>query len=224
MDDEAYNAFRANFAYVQLVAGLLVPMSVALVGWLLNKNITRLETRLNRSESIRKQRVDLYNEIRGELNTIFCSAFAVGNWRNVCPPSVISKKRYVDGHFFSAIGFWSANTISCYNDFMDACFRVYGGPGTVVKLRVRLSKFQEAFGERWQEEWARHFLSDEERIEGLLADGVKGTASYSQDLVLPRFAALMSAFAEDLGTEINADLIVASLKRPEPDHAQKLET
>ena len=218
MDDEAYNAFRANFAYAQLIASLLVPLSVALVGWLLNKNISQLETRLSRSEALRQQRVALFGELRGDLNTIFCSAFAVGNWRQVPPPSVIETKRRIDGSFFSSIGFWSAETITAYTEFMGGCFRVYSGPNIVVKLRARKSKFQEAFGDRWQEEWEAHFLSDEQRTQGLFADGIRVADSYTQDLVLPRFAALMAAFSEDLGTGIDPAVIMRSLKRPAPDN------
>lgn len=225
MTDEAYNLFQSKFNIWELIVGALVPLSVVVVGLFVNRGIKKLESELQRSQSLITKRVEIFENLRAPLNRIFCACYYVGDWRKVTPPEVLAAKRTCDEIFFSHIAFWSQEVALQYRAFNDVCFAAFRGKGLHAVLLADVENYVQAFGDTWNDSWRANFVTVEEREAWLKRHNASAKPlvdiSYSQDIVLPRYAALMKALAEDFGAKSSDKAIIEAMARRADDDVKK---
>jgi hypothetical protein len=80
---------------VQAISAIATPILVAALAFYLTR-------RQDRSNELLKARIDYYNELAPDLNTLMCYLTFIGPWRDIPPPAIIELKRRVDQRFFCA--------------------------------------------------------------------------------------------------------------------------
>lgn len=116
----------------------VIAIIVLVAGWLINRQLSRIESRQRSAATLLSKRLEIFSSISGDVNKIFCASAYVGGWLDVSPKEILAAKRSCDSKFFGEVAFWDAEVIESYKAFSDACFATFQGPGKSAKLRADL--------------------------------------------------------------------------------------
>lgn len=143
---------------VKILASLLTPIVVALVGYLIQQQIAG-QQQVCAQQRIVERRLQVYDTIRIGLNRIYCFVEDVGTYKEDNPETIIGFKRRIDETMHSQRALWATDTFRAYLDYMNAAFAPYeGGVGTDAKIRT--SDREKNVGiPGWKEEWSRERLT-----------------------------------------------------------------
>jgi len=167
----------------KLIAGLLTPTVLAILGVFLGRLNKRYEHVQWRSQKLIEKRLVIYDDIAPILNDILCYFTYVGCWRDLDPPTIVSLKRSIDKKIYIAAPLFSNEFFHACMEFQNLCFETYNSWGQDAKLRTNYLRHQQAKNGGWASEWADCFsdkASDPEEIHG----------AYNK---------IMSVFANDIG-------------------------
>ena len=81
---------------VRIVVSALTPVTVAIVGYFLNRRLKSIDDAQWQNRKITEKRLELYDQIAPDLNTIFCFLYWVGDWKEISPRQVVEAKRRLD--------------------------------------------------------------------------------------------------------------------------------
>lgn len=201
---------------IDIGVGVLMPFTILVVGYFLNKRLAKIEDKREQTEALSAARLNCFKALQSELNVIFCASTYVGTWLDTKPDEVLEAKRRADAIFFSSMAIWEADFLDKYKKFMQLCFSTYRGRGQHAVLRADVDKYAEGYGVDWNEEMEAWFVDREERkvwMKDQQTDG-KDEISYSQELVVPAYVELIWAAAHSLGIEDTRQKMREALSRP----------
>jgi hypothetical protein len=176
-----------------LAVDTLVPITVVVVGLVISRHLTTLESNLALSRTLMERRSKAFDDLGPILNHIFCYATYVGRWRELTPPELRQKKREADALFASMLPLWSSEVVQDYRAFMDSCFLTFQGVGKEALLRANIVRHKQSHGSGWKTEWDSFFAPTHNKRADVQA----------------KYAALLTAIGSDLGARTNASRIAS---------------
>jgi len=165
---------------VKLITGLLIPVSLAVLGVYIHRVTKRFEYILWRNQKLIEARLAVYHDLAPLLNDLLCYFTYIGSWKELDPPAVVAQKRIVDKKIHLAAPLFSESFFSACTNFQNLCFETYSGWGCDAKLRTRFQRRQQAHADKWKTEWNDYFseiVSEPELIKAAYHDVMKAFAS-----------------------------------------------
>ncbi len=145
----------------QLVVQLLVPVSVGLVGFLINQRLKQIDEVQWKGRKAIEKRIETYERVAPDLNRLYCYMMWIGDWQEVTPPDAIQMKRRLDNAFYVSRYLIGEPVFEAYQAFVALLFRTYHAPGRDALIR---STLESRDGDRrksahfvWKPEWDAAF-------------------------------------------------------------------
>lgn len=145
----------------KLIASLLTPVLVALVGIYIHRVTKRFEQMQWRSQKLVEKRLSIYDVLAPDLNDLLCYFTYVGRWRDVDPGYMVNLKRSLDKKVYLAAPLFSAEVFRAYMAFQSLCFKTYEGWAKDPLLRTQFGQRREARAD-WKSEWDGLFSKKED--------------------------------------------------------------
>jgi hypothetical protein len=143
----------------KLGMGLLTPVVVALVGWLVSRQLARQSRHWQTQQRLADRRLQAYDGIRSQLNRIFCFVEDIGTWKEDNPETIIGYKRLIDPTMHSQRAIWAPDTFQAFLGYMDSAFEPYQGVGTDAKIRTK--DIEKKVGIKgWRNEWSERLTGE----------------------------------------------------------------
>src|SRR5215210_5268198 len=86
---------------VKLGVGALIPIMVAVIGYMLNGALKRVEQAQWAGRRLIELRLDLFDKMAGPLNDLLAFFRLVGDFQKITPPDAIDRKRELDKLFYT---------------------------------------------------------------------------------------------------------------------------
>jgi hypothetical protein len=144
---------------IKLFVSTLTPISVAIVGYFLNRRLKSIDDAQWQNRKIVEKRLDLFDKISPDLNSIFCFFVWVGYWKDISPKDLIDKKRELDKIVHIYRHLLSPEFYSAYCDFIHLAFRTYSGAGMDALIRSEISCSDGDRREHANYEWKAEYES-----------------------------------------------------------------
>jgi len=96
----------------KLVAGLLTPVALAILGIYIHRVTKRFEHLQWQSQKLIEKRLEIYDSLAPELNELLCYFTYVGAWRDTNPDTVVSLKRKIDRRIHLAAALFSKDFLT----------------------------------------------------------------------------------------------------------------
>lgn len=169
---------------VDVVGPIAGPIVAAIFGYLILRVTKKLEKSQWRSQKVIEKRIEEWDQMRSDLNDIFCYCTRVGGWKQMSPLDAVARKRSADKRIHLARPYFSERFFTAYLAFIKTCFAQYQGHAVDAKIKSPIWEHRNAQQQKWQLAW------DE-----LFAD----TPSSESDL-WRAYEALLVAVSEELQT------------------------
>ena len=141
----------------KIAVSAITPILVLTLGIIINNSVKEGE----RSTALRSE---IYKNVGGDLNDIYCYLSFVGGWKEMTPIDIIVRKRAVDKAMYTYRPFFSKELFSTYERFMAEAFKPYGRPGKDARIR---SDIETPDGDRrihgtksWDSSWEDRFTNE----------------------------------------------------------------
>lgn len=149
--------------YLKLLASLLIPLSIALVGFFVQRALAAQSRSWKFQDRIVDKRIEVYEKIAEDLNRIYCYVMDVGTFKSETPDTIIAAKRNVDRymHIYQAI--WSEDTFNAFSEYVNSAFDTYQDVGKDAAIRSRSSEkraAQKNRNEEWPASWDERFTGE----------------------------------------------------------------
>jgi hypothetical protein len=95
MDPKPWNSLEV----AKLLAGLLTPTAITLLGIYVHRATKRFEHLQWRSQKLVERRLEIYDDLAPHFNDLLCYFTYVGAWKELDPPAVVAHKRIVEDSF-----------------------------------------------------------------------------------------------------------------------------
>jgi len=172
----------------KLVAGILTPIALAVLGIYLHRLAKRFEYLQWRNQKLTEKRLSVYDSLAPKLNDLFCYFTYVGAWRDMSPTSVVGLKRSIDKEIHLAAPLFGKDFFKALIAFQDTCFETFTGWGRDARLRTECERRREYYSGDWQASW-----------DSLFSENVANTTS-----IKLAYAHAMQAFSKDIGVHEQA--------------------
>lgn len=175
----------------KLVAQVLTPAAIALLGVYIHRVTKRFEHKQWRGQKLIEKRLAIYDSLGPHLNDVLCYFTYVGAWKESTPEEIVALKRKIDKQMHLAAPLFSEEWFHAINKFQSICFKTFTGQGRDAELRTQLlPHYQYYRGScQWQQSWDSLFSQD---------------ISDPND-VLDIYTKAMNAFSEDIGVHDKTD-------------------
>lgn len=124
---------------VQLCVGVLTPLSVTALGWLISRRLKRLELVQWTNQKLIEKRLAIYDQIAPQLNALLCFYTWVGYWKDISPDEVIHIKRELDRTLHIYRHLFDDELYRAYHALMLALFDTHSGAGRDARIRSRVA-------------------------------------------------------------------------------------
>jgi hypothetical protein len=178
---------------VKIVVAALTPVAVAVLGWLLSRQMKRVEALQWSNQKLIEKRLEVYSALAPLLNDLYCYFDYIGDWKMKDPPAVLSLKRSIDRLVYVNAPLFSAQFRQAYADFID--FHFVPGPreadASTAKIRSDASRRKKLFrerGEAWDPSWDDYFVAPAEAPD--------------PHRFMPAYWTMMDAFARELAVDL----------------------
>lgn len=138
---------------VSAVAGVLTPVAIAVLGFVIAR-------RQSRNELLLKARFEAYNKIAPDLNRMMCYLTFIGTWRDDSPLEIIELKRRLDANFHVVAPLFSPEVETAYRELMDLSFATFGLWGKDAVIRSGAYRRSQSWGRpgvEWSPSWNELF-------------------------------------------------------------------
>jgi hypothetical protein len=119
----------------KLFVAASTPLIVVFVGFILNRNIKKLDKKQWTNQKILEKRLAVYDKVVPILNDILCFHCYVGNWKNISAQDIIAYKRLLDKEMYVYSPLFDHDLMEKYNCFMNLCFQTDTGWGNDAKIK-----------------------------------------------------------------------------------------
>ena len=168
----------------KIVATILTPISVALVGWYISRQVKKLELRQWSNQKLIEKRIAVFDELAPKLNTLLCFYTWVGHWKTTRPSDVLDIKRELDSRMHVYRHLFNEAVFDSYQRYMEQLFETYTGSGSDAKIRAHIASKD---GDRtrdcsyfWEEKWNANFSAAN------VPEKARVRAAYSHTLAMLR--------------------------------------
>jgi hypothetical protein len=221
------------------ISSFLLPIVLTFIGYIINRSLKRLESRMAVSRDLMERRFKDFDELTSSLNDLFCYCTYVGHWREITPPEALEAKRKLDKLVYQTLPIWGSNFLIAYRGFIRVCFLEYDGRGTSARIRADINLHKENWGQSWKGEWDQYFVSPSSRFDwplkqqaytsllweerkpfcrllfsiapSLFAHDVQRTElSFRRHLVQPAYARLIEAIGANLGVSLDPQALLTT--------------
>jgi hypothetical protein len=147
----------------KLVISVLTPVSIALVGFLIQRALAQQSRTWKVQERLADKRVEIYEKVAEDLNKVFCYVMDVGGFKDETPETIIAAKRNVDKHMFMYQALWPVETFNQYRTYLNSAFALFQGAGEDAKIRARSFEKRSAYVKQqrpWPKEWDVRFTEE----------------------------------------------------------------
>lgn len=145
-----------------VISAVMPLIVILLTGWWVNKRLEKIKSRLQIDHSIIEKRAAIYAEIQDDLNNIYSYILRVGNWKDLTPIQILESKRIVDQKFHTTKPYWSENTMTKYEEFMEICFKTFRGHGKDAGIRAEIERYKTL--NNWKQSYCDSFVSDYDKV------------------------------------------------------------
>ena len=184
----------------QLLVAVTLPILVLVFGWLANRSLKRLETRQAANQNLIEKRIQVYDQMADDLNSIYCFFLRIGHYKEITPDEMIEIKRRVDRRAHTQRPFFDPAHQRRYLDLMDTCFRTHTGVGQTAKIRADPARYRAEFARLktpWNAAWDKMFVKDLAADRGTSDLEAAGLATLQR--VDQSYEALMDSFSTQMG-------------------------
>lgn len=129
------------------------PIVAAIFGYLILRVTNKLQKSQWRSQKVIEKRISEWDDLRSDLNDIFCFCTRVGGWKTMSPPDAIDRKRSADKKVHLARPYFSERFFRSYLFFIKTCFAQYQGHAVDAKIRSPLWEHKNARQQKWDPAW-----------------------------------------------------------------------
>lgn len=143
---------------IKLGVDIVMPVITLIFGILILRLTKKLERSQWMNQKIIEKRISEWDQIRNEVNDIFCYCTRVGGWKSFSPEDVISLKRTADKKMYLARPYFSKDFFNVYLRFMRTCFEHYQGYGVDAKIKSPLWEHQQGYRGTWDQSWNNMFF------------------------------------------------------------------
>jgi len=116
------------------------------------------------NQKLVEKRIALYDSVMPMFNDILCYHNLFGNFKELSPSDIITRKRKLDKIFYTQKYFFSQDFAVEYDNFMKLCFDTNTGDYLDAKIKANLEYHKNAFvkaatdsSKKWQPEWDSSF-------------------------------------------------------------------
>lgn len=158
--------------FLKLIDSLLTPLSIAVVGYFIQRTLAEQNRNWKVQERIADKRVEIYERVAVDLNRIYCYVMDIGDFKDQKWEAIILAKRNVDRNMFMYQAIWSVDTFQCYENYMLSAFAIEQGAGKDAKIRTRTHQKKEALKkksenspgkrEHWPDSWDINFTEEQD--------------------------------------------------------------
>ncbi|MFN8764661.1 MAG: hypothetical protein ACK5ZC_09310 [Pirellulaceae bacterium] len=145
--------------HVQFGIDVVMPIITLVFGILILRLTKKLERSQWRSQKVIEKRISEWDQIRLEVNDIFCYCTRVGAWKDLKPTDVIDRKRAADKKMHLARPYFSKGFFDAYIHFIKTCFAHYQGHAVDAKIKSPLSEYQNGYRGQWDQSWDALFFA-----------------------------------------------------------------
>jgi hypothetical protein len=174
----------------KLVASLLTPIAVAIIGYFISSRLKSLDHRQWRSQKLIEKRLSVYDDLVPDLNRLLCYFTYVGEWRDVSPKDIVKLKRQIDRKTHLNAPLFSSDFHASIEKFLHHCFQTYNDWGHDAKLKTSFGRRKESAPQFWQPEWEQCFAIEDT----------------PQDVIKSAYKHAVEAIDRDIGVRDNATL------------------
>ena len=133
----------------KLVVGVLTPIMIALLGWMLtvegrvqaeNSAATARMQAIEAAayDKVVEKRAQLWDRMAVPLNDIYAYMLQVGHWKDLTDRDIVARKRQTDAVVYANRPYFSDQFFTAYNEYMDSVFATYGEVGKDARLRTNI--------------------------------------------------------------------------------------
>lgn len=139
--------------YAKLGVAALTPIMTGLIGVIVLRLGTKLDTAKQIHQELLRKRLALFEDVAPKLNDVHCFYQAVGHWAELNPEEIIRRKRAIDrsiqvNRYLFRSDFWEV-----YQRFESAHFEMFSAPGQPARLRLDVDHVTKRAGSGFQNEW-----------------------------------------------------------------------
>ena len=134
--DGHWQAENPLFLTLELIAAYLVPLSVGVLGYFVQRSLNQQQNRNASLSKLADRRMEIFDAVKDDLNRIYCFIADVGSWKDETPVTLIEAKRRLDRTMHTNRPVWSAETFAAYQDYMQTAFVTHQGPGQDAKIQA----------------------------------------------------------------------------------------
>lgn len=120
----------------KLIVSALIPITVAVVGYVLKRASDRLERTWAESDRLADKKMEIYDRIGQDLNRIFSYITLVGSWKAITIEEITETKRRLDSQVHTDRPFFSEEFFASYDSFINGAFKTYVKPGLDTQVRT----------------------------------------------------------------------------------------
>jgi hypothetical protein len=154
-----------SLEWAKLLMSTLTPIAVLVIGIMISSN-------MKETERLGGLRVDIYRQIGGDIQDIYCYLAFVGNWKEQTPLNVIEHKRSLDRTMYTYQPLFSTRLFEAYQKFIGEAFATWQGAGQDARIRSAVATVR---GDRavhiaeWKPEWAQRFTGEDNKMKQEMA-------------------------------------------------------
>ena len=111
----------------KLVVSASIPVVVAMVGYVLNWSIKRIEHKQWTNQKVLEKRLLIYDRVVPLLNDLLCYHCYIGNWKEISAKKIIENKRTLDKEINVYASLFSNGLLPKYERFIRLYFEINTG-------------------------------------------------------------------------------------------------
>ena len=161
----------------KIIVSALTPILVIIIGFILNRNIKKLDSRQWTNQKILEKRLMIYDKVVPLLNDILCFHCYIGNWKEILPKEMIQTKRTLDKEMNIYSPLFNKELLDKYNKFIQLCYETFTGWGNDAKIKSLCQRRAENC-EEWNNGDEKYF--SKEYIKSFLNNNVEENVNISK--------------------------------------------
>src|SRR5574344_960900 len=146
---------------INMVISILTPVTVVTIGYILDRNLKRMENKQFINQKIIDKRISFYDTVVPLLNDILCYHLYIGNWKELSIDKIIEYKRKLDKEFNIYSPLFSGNIMQKYEQFMELCYSTMNGWGNDATIKSSYTNRQRyaIWGKNDENKFDKNYIS-----------------------------------------------------------------
>lgn len=149
--------------WLGLLVDVLTPLVLGILGWRAHAYVDRLTRLRGLAEVESAWRLEVFRDLVGNLNSIFCYFTYQGDWKSMSPEDATEAKWAADRLVHMNRFLWSKEFLEAYDAFRGVAFVENQGRGRMFALRANVARHREE-NRNWQDAWGERFVAESERV------------------------------------------------------------